>query len=181
MKKKFLYLSMLLFATLLATSCGKDDDDAGNIVGAWKFDDVKVVNFKVNGQSIPAVYIREMENSLRKEYKDIFGDVLDFTSDGKMYVNGEYDGTYKVSGNKLTMYEDGETYKTTYSVKNDQLRVSLDMTQYPEIKEEGITKCDVDLIFIKQNKSGLKSAPASASNPMQKVTQTVKELIIFKK
>lgn len=113
MKRKTLFFSffLVLFAsmTISLSSCSSDDDKFNypleTLYGTWSIQRVNVSGKWYDVTTYP--YTK-------------FGASITFYENGKYYGSGYFgtgSGTYKLSGNKITTYYNGEVYMT-YTVKS---------------------------------------------------------------
>jgi len=153
MYKKIFYFSMLLFAALMVTGCGKDEggnngeNNVGDIVGVWEYYDLKVVDLKSKNQTFTSAQIKEIENKIKKGGSP-FGNIFELTPDGELYIDGEYGYKYSVKGNKIAIAYESEYFRpensydptvatagdevlnVTYSISGNKLQANLDMLEY---------------------------------------------------
>ena len=124
--KKYLFL-FLMAMPLLFASCSSDDDDDDSaypmeeLYGKWKVTELKVNETWYDVTKYP--YTR-------------FGMSITFYEDGTFYGSGYLGngkGTYKVSGNTITTYVDGELY-VTYTI-NSLTENTADLTLNMEGQE----------------------------------------------
>jgi hypothetical protein len=169
MKAKIFYLILMAMTlSLTFAACDKDDDDddsgeasGGNIVGTWVYSDVKIVDLKINNQPVSSTQLKQLESILKEEFEgeDMFGGVIEFTSDGKVYAfDGLSYATYAVKGNSLTVTEGSESFSYTYAVSGNQLQLNMNMFQLAdadelkELQSVGITAYTIGLIFVRDGK-----------------------------
>jgi len=127
---------MTLFAGFTFTGCEKENKEkSGDIVGIWEYTGAKIVEVDWIIQ-LTAAQKKQVENSLIADMGKSFG-VMECTSNGKMdFGAGYYQDTYKLDGNKITIYEDGDTFYGTYSVIGNTLQLDLDFVKSdPDLKE----------------------------------------------
>lgn len=121
---------MLLFAVLMVTSCSKDDNKKDeSIVGKWVYSNWTISEAKVDGVKLSSAQLAQVKSSLGDDAVSGFEFDPEFTSNGEFYINGEYDGTYRVNGNKVTITENGENFDFIYSVTNNRLQLDITSTQ----------------------------------------------------
>ncbi|MCR5454936.1 MAG: lipocalin family protein [Bacteroidales bacterium] len=130
MKKRLLFsLMAVLMLSLTFISCGDDDDDAVDyktaIVGKWKWThDVEYTDGKVE---------RDRDVSDRNEF-------VEYKSDGTVvWTDGEEteQGTWFISGDKLTEVYDGDGEVSIISISGNTLTITSEET------EDGHTYKDV--------------------------------------
>lgn len=139
MKKISLLLLSTLMALCLFTACGDDDEDQ-DIVGKWQWKSDEVTYVKTSSAEADALIVDYMKAEREEDYDY---DITEFTADGKMYEDGEYLGTYTVSGNKLTVqYSETNKYEVEFSIKGDDLFVWKDWTKEAKDEREDIGIAD---------------------------------------
>ena len=127
---------MTLFAGFTFTGCEKENKEkGGDIVGIWEYTGARIVEVDWVIQ-MSATQKKQVEDAFIADLGELFG-VMECTSNGKMdYGAGYYQNTYKLDGNKITIYEDGDTFYGTYSVKGNTLQLDLDFVKSdPDLKE----------------------------------------------
>lgn len=123
MKKTAIFLLMAL--PFVFTSCSDDDDDdysMKDITGSWVFTKSEALEVSTNSKEATKAITEDIENY----YDDV---VLTFTSEGKLLVDSEEEGTYTVNGNKLFMTVQGEKSENTISISGKKLIVYGDETK----------------------------------------------------
>lgn len=126
--------TMLLCAVTFFTSCSNDNDDLiskNDIVGTWEAKQIKVDG---NWITIPSNSRYSMS--------------MTFYEDGRYYGESDFfgtgNGTYKISGNSIKTYADGE-YMYTYRINN----ITDTMAEVTMIDEDSSSE---DLLNIRLNK-----------------------------
>lgn len=123
---KRLSMSLLsVFMTLyLFSSCSDEDAD---LVGRWTRVSITVVDVKTSSTKADDI-IRE---KFGLKLDDITRSIVELTSDGKVYLDGEEDGTYSISGNEITFtkQEGGEDQISSYyySIEGNTLFLWFDI------------------------------------------------------
>lgn len=116
------------------TSCSDDDDDdysMKDITGSWVFTKSEVSEVSTNSKEATKAITEDIENY----YDDV---VLTFTSEGKLLVDSEEEGTYTVNGNKLFMTVQGEKSENTISISGKKLILYGDETKIYQDKIENL-------------------------------------------
>ena len=110
MKKTIYSLLILVIAGFMFSSCSKDDDNSSDFssndfCGTWTITNIKVGDTWYDTTQYP--YTK-------------FSASASFYKDGKYFGTGYFgtgNGTYKVSGNTIKTYIDGDLY-ATYHIKS---------------------------------------------------------------
>ena len=167
MKKKVFYFGMLLVAALVFTGC--PDKKNESVVGIWKCNDLKVVEYIVNGRPATDAQKKQFENTLKSSSTSPLNSIWEFKDDGTLYINGQYDGTYYQDKKKVTLIENKEVFYGTLNSDYDQLQMNVTGTNFT-----------VGIILTRQNSKGSnkKAMPASMQEQsIQDSLQTFKEFI----
>ena len=122
--KKYLYQFMVaLFAitSFILVACSDDDDDKGkveaSIVGEWELIDYNIDPIEVEGQGYTFPY-------------DL-GTVIEFTSNGKYFVDDGEIGSWEIDGNYLHTKADGSLIParcTILQLNNTTLKIETKIT-----------------------------------------------------
>ena len=111
--KNIKYLFVMVFAVVLSVSCSGDDDssssNSSDLVGIWETTDVQ----EGIDYNITATF--NVNNSGN------FTSVSTFDGFTKTEID---DFTWSTSGNKLTLFIEGESWVPTYSITGNQLTIT---------------------------------------------------------
>lgn len=122
-------MAMALFVASMTalTSCTKSNEEL--ILGKWSLESIKA---SYGGTTIEMT-IADLLSMYESEEISADEFIVEFKSDGKVYVSGEEGGTnYTVVGDKLTIYFENETVNITIT----KLNKSVLMGEMTEMDEE---------------------------------------------
>lgn len=156
MKKNNLFLFSILMTLCLFISCSDNDEKDESLVGKWKYEKIDV-DFKTNPASVYDVLIKKQ---IEQQFSaQAFGQIVEFTSDGKFIVDGE-SSDYEADGDKLTMPYDEGNMTVNFSIRGKRLVLYLDIKselqreldddKIPNIGDIKIEKAIVRISFEKQ-------------------------------
>ena len=131
MKKITVLLLSTLFIFCAFSSCGDDDDEYnGAIVGKWKYLRLET-NVVLNPENDAAAQV--IRNYVESEYGSI-GEYLDmvieFRSNGKVYLSGIQVGSYSVNGDVVKYSVQGVQAEDKVVVNGNNLVLSSEIASY---------------------------------------------------
>ncbi len=149
--KRILFTAFLAALTLGLTSCPGEktiDPSSADLIGTWDLTQTYYI-YKENGEVVD-----EDTETLPRDYRIAVTFNADGTSISEHYDEGELDSsfyaTWTLSGNTLTITEDGDSMKHTVE-KLDSRTLVLSFS-YHEV-EDGVTYDDFErMIFTKTNR-----------------------------
>jgi hypothetical protein len=132
--KKILFL-LLAAAPFVFAACGDEEESGGEVTkeqlaGKWKFESVKVKELITNNEVIATaikLLIPQLPELINVNNIDL-PDYAEFTEDGSVYLGTLGEGTFSVSGNKLTVITSEHTEVLAVSFINGKLAVEKDVT-----------------------------------------------------
>ncbi len=147
MKKILMILVVLPF---IFASCSDDDDDIlkSDIVGTWVQESVVPKEVKTNNE-VATKAIKDDIISYNQNNTEMFV----FSDDGKITLiddDGDYtEGTYSLSGNKLTMSILGESNSTYINLSGNTFKSDIDETEFYQEAIEYLIENSNDVVVSK--------------------------------
>lgn len=139
MRTNILFLSAILVSVIILSSCGdKAKTEDNSIVGKWEFNKT---NYDV--ETSDSATTAKITTYLTESTIDIPYFTVEFTSDGKVNNSIGINGTYSISGDKITITYDNKThYRCEYEVKGDTI---FFLDPIDNVVKDGWTKRDLGI------------------------------------